>query len=188
MAPLSVHKAGGGATSGGADLEGDAMQGLANRLVGGDAAGANERRRRADLVAKHLHPGAQPIHHHLAHRLLKRGAKVGDVGVAQRRDFLRFKAQRGFQPRQREVRVRPPNHGTRQRKPFGVALRGLLLDQRSAGIAEAEELGGLVEGFADGVVERAAEAQIIADAAHAENSACGRRTPGTGSKGMASRR
>ncbi len=47
-------------------------------------------------------------------------------------------------------------------------MRRLLFDQWSARITEAKELGRFVEGFADGVVERAAKAEIVADAAHAE--------------------
>ncbi len=48
-------------------------------------------------------------------------------------------------------------------------MAGFLLDQRPARIAEAEELCGLVESLADGVIDRAAEAHIIADAAHGED-------------------
>src|SRR6185312_11455622 len=40
---------------------------------------------------------------------------------------------------------------------FRVAALGLLLDQRTTWVAEAEQPGGLVEGLAGGVVERLAE-------------------------------
>ena len=44
-------------------------------------------------------------------------------------------------------------HRPRQREALRIAAGGFPLDQRAAGIAEAEELRGLVEGLADGVVE-----------------------------------
>ena len=48
-------------------------------------------------------------------------------------------------------------------------MRRFPLDQRPAGITEAEEFRGLVESLADSVVDGAAELQVIADAAHAED-------------------
>ena len=47
-----------------------------------------------------------------------------------------------------------------------VAILGALLDLRAAGIGQAQQLGGLVERFADGVIERRAEPLVVADAAH----------------------
>ena len=73
------------------------MQDFADRLVSGDSAGANQRGRRADARNKHLKTDAQPVQHHVAHRLLKRCAKIGDVGVAERRNFFRFQPQRRLQ-------------------------------------------------------------------------------------------
>ena len=52
---------------------------------------------------------------------------------------------------------------------MGSPRSGLLLDLRSAGIAEPQQLRGLVEGLADGVVERGAEPHIVADAAHGDD-------------------
>ena len=60
-------------------------------------------------------------------------------------------------------------HRPRQREARGIAARRLLLDLRPARIAETEQLRGLVEGFADGVVERGAEPHVIADAAHGDD-------------------
>ena len=48
-------------------------------------------------------------------------------------------------------------------------MRRLFLDERSARIAKAEKLRCLVKGFADGVVDRAADADVVADAVHAED-------------------
>ena len=43
---------------------------------------------------------------------------------------------------------------------------GQARDRRSAGITEPQQLGGLVEGLAGGVVQRLAEDAVVADAAH----------------------
>ena len=119
--------------------------------------------------AEQAQAGAQPVEHHFHHRLLERGAQIGDVLVGERRDFFGFQPQRGLQAGQREIRLFTSVHGPRQRKARGVAARRFLLDLRSARIAEAEQLGGLVEGFADGVVLRGADPHIIADAAHGDD-------------------
>ena len=97
------------------------MQDLADRLVGGDAAGADQRIGRADTLAEHAQAGAQPIHHDIDHRLLERGAEVGDILVAQRRDFLRLEAQRRLEAGQRKIGVVASAHRPRQRKALGVA-------------------------------------------------------------------
>ena len=145
------------------------MQGFADRLIGRHPTGANQRGRRADALAEHPESRAQPVYDHVAHRLLERGAEIGDILIAQWRDFLGFEAQCGLEAGKREICVMAPGHRPRQRKPLGIAARRLLLHQRSAGKAEAEQLCGLVEGFADGVIDRPAEPQVIADAEHAED-------------------
>ena len=106
---------------------------------------------------------------HVDHRLLERGAQIGDVLIAQRRDLSGFEAQRRLQAGQGKIGILAAAHRPRQREALGIAARRFLLDQRAARIAEAEQLCGLVEGFADRVVDRTAEPQIIADAAHAED-------------------
>jgi hypothetical protein len=149
-----------------AGLERDAVEDFADRLVGGDAAGGDQRRRRPEAAAKDLHAGTQPVVDDLHHRLLERGAEIGHILVAERRNPLGFEPQRGLQSRQRKIRLRAAVHRPRQREARGLAALGLLLDLRPARIAEAEQLGGLVEGLADGVVDGGAEQRVFADAAH----------------------
>ncbi len=60
---------------------------------------------------------------------------------------------------------RPVSGRGKLKRAGSPALRGAL-HRRSARIGQAEHLGGLVEGFADGVVDGAAELLVIADAAH----------------------
>ena len=169
MAPLSVHSSSGGTTSDGADFEREALQHLADRLIGGDAAGGDQRGRRAVFGAEHAQAGAQPVEHDIDDRLLERGAQIGDVLVGQRRDLFGFQPQRGLQPGEREIGVLAAVHRARQREAGGVAARRFLLDLRAARIAEAEQLRGLVEGLADGVVHGGAEPHVVADAAHGDD-------------------
>ena len=60
-------------------------------------------------------------------------------------------------------------HRPRQRKARGLPRGRFLLDLRPARIAEAEQLRGLVEGLADGVVDGGAEPHVVADAAHRDD-------------------
>ena len=121
------------------------------------------------LRAEQAQARAQPVEHHVDHRLLERGAQIGDVLVGERRDFFRFQPQRGLQAGEREVGILASVHRPRQREARGVAARRFLLDLRPARIAEPEQLRGLVEGLADGVVLRGAEPHVIADAAHGDD-------------------
>ena len=77
---------------------------------------ATSARRRAELARNMLQAGAQPVEHHVDHRLLERGAQIGDVLIAQRRDLLGFEAQRGLQARQRKIGVVTAGHRPRQRE------------------------------------------------------------------------
>jgi hypothetical protein len=150
-------------------LEGNPLQYFPDRLVGGDAAGSHQRRGCVVAKTEHLQAGAQPVMHHLHHGLLERCAKICDILVAERGDSLGFEPQRGLEPGQREVRLRPALHRARQREPGGVAARRLFLDLRPARIAQPQKLPGLVERLADGVVQCGAEQAIVADPAHREN-------------------
>ena len=114
-------------------------------------------------------PGAQPVVDHLHHRLLERGAQIGHVLVAQRRDPLGLEPQRRLQPRQRKVRLGPALHRPRQRKPRRISPHRFLLHLRAARIAQPQQLRGLVEGLADRVVLGGAEQRVVADPLHRDD-------------------
>ena len=80
-----------------------------------------------------------------------------------------FVANRGLQSRQREIRVRPPEHRPRKGEPLGIAARRRALDLRSARIGQRQHLCDLVEGLAHGVVDGGAEPHIFADADHRDD-------------------
>ncbi len=72
-------------------------------------------------------------------------------------------AHRRLQPGEREIAALAPFERPRQREPAGIAIARRVLDRRPAGIAEPQQLGGLVEGFAGGIVAAGAELAIAAD-------------------------
>ena len=82
IAPLSVHSAGGGATSTVPSLVRDPVERAADRLVDRDAARDHQRGRSAELLAEQAQAGAQPVGHDIHHRLLERGAQIRDVLIA----------------------------------------------------------------------------------------------------------
>ena len=145
------------------------MQNFADRLVGGDPARRDQRARLAVGLAKHFQPGAQAVGDDLDHALLKRCAEVAHVGFAQRRDLVRFHAQRRLESGKGKIRVRPPEHRPRQGEARGVAGQRLALDLRPAGVGQAKELRDLVEGFADRVVDGGAKPHIVADPEHRDD-------------------
>ena len=74
----------------------------------------------------------------------------------QRRARHRLVPERGLEPGQREMRLGASEHRPRQ-LDRGPAARGVPLNLRPAGIAQAQQLGRLVEGLAERIVERRAE-------------------------------
>ena len=82
------------------------------------------------------------------------------------------RSDRGLEPGEREV-VAVAKPGARQRERGGVAVLRGTLDHGSAGKAEAEETRDLVERFAGGVVDRAAERTEATVAFHEHEIAVG---------------
>ena len=67
--------------------------------------------------------------------------------------------------------------GRGSRTAPGAPLLGQRRQRRAARIGQAEQLGGLVEGLAGGVVERVAEQAVLARRRRRRRAGCGRRTP-----------
>ena len=74
-----------------------------------------------------------------------------------------------FKPGEREVGLGAAEHRARQDEALGVAVLCLALDLRAARIAEPEQLRGLVERFADRIVDRGAEPHVLADIEHRDD-------------------
>ena len=77
--------------------------------------------------------------------------------------LLHRETQRRLQAGKGEVRAGRADQRTRQREAARIARPRRALDIRPAGIGEAEQFRGLVEGFAQRVVDGRAEPSIAAD-------------------------
>src|SRR5262249_27362377 len=152
-----------------ADLEGETVEYLSQRLVCGYTACGNERARRPKARTEKHQTGPQPIEHNIDNRLLKAGTEISDILVAERRDFFRFQAQRGLESGEREISVLAPVHRARKSEACCVAAESLPLDLRSARIAKTQKLCGLVKGLANRIILRCAKPDIVADAAHSHD-------------------
>src|SRR6185312_12948371 len=136
--------------------------GGAQRSVGGHAAAQRHR------LPAPLAQGAPQLRHQLVdHGFLERGGKVGAaLPDPVRSEFLAAVEDRRLQPAEGEVEARVALHRDRHLERFRVPLLGLLLDQRTARVAEAEQPGRLVERLPGGVVEGLAEDLVALVVAH----------------------
>lgn len=140
----------------------------ANGLVGGDTAGHHQRRRDA---VRHLEAGkgdADPVGHHIGGGGLEGGAEIGNVLRAERGGGFGLEADRRLETGEGEVGFLAADERPGQMEAVGMAAQGLPLDGGAPGIAELQQLGRLVEGFAEGVVDGGADAAIAADAVDAQ--------------------
>ena len=165
-----MHSSGGGATSSVPASKATRLQHLADRLVGGDAAGGDQRGRRAVFACGRC---ASP---RAAGRARRRRPPAGTRRTDRRRRwsdsgaiFSASSRSAVFRPDSEKSASGRPLHRPRQREALRIAVRGVASRPRAAGIAKAEQLRGLVEGLADRVVDRGAEPHIIADAAHRDD-------------------
>ena len=129
---------------------------LAQAFVGGDAAGDDDL---TDVVLIRRHQGF--IHQHVHHSSLETGGQIfhGEAAPLLLQGFSHpqdgsLDAAEGEIPGVFEHRPREVEGG----RAAGVAG---LLDRRSAGVGKAQEPGHFIEGFACGIVQRAAQALVL---------------------------
>ncbi len=141
------------------------LQHRPQRRVGGDAAGDHQQ---AGCVpgGELLHGVAGAIGQDLGDGALEAGGDVDGVRMRQRpvREAGDQVGDGGLEAGEAEVAARPPEQRPGQREALRVAAGGQFLQRRAAGPAETQQLRGLVERLADGVVDGAAEAPVGADA------------------------
>ena len=135
--------------------------------VGGDSAGGEEGRVGVVLPAK-AREGASGAAREAPHDALLKGE--GERGGVDRSGggVVYFAGEGGFESRKGEIKVRAvtvavaaPREGIGQEREgvpallriFGLEGRGVFFQGGSAGPSESEEAGGLVQGFAGGVVQ-----------------------------------
>ena len=100
-------------------------------------------------------------------RALESGAQVGDrLPLVRRGDLREHAAHGGLQSAEAEIVIAGIEHAARKGEARRIARTRVPLDLWPARIAEGEHLRYLVEGFAGGVVHRAAEDAIIVHPVH----------------------
>ncbi|MCY1443021.1 hypothetical protein D9M71_594160 [compost metagenome] len=72
----------------------------------------------------------------------------------------------GLEPAETEIQAGAVGHRPRESEAAGRAALCQAGDLRASGVTEADQLGGLVEGFAGGIVHRFAKQRVAADAIH----------------------
>src|SRR5262249_41636918 len=141
------------------------VEALPDRLICSNAAGRNQCSRCSKAGTEQYQARPQPVEDDVDDRLLEACAKISDILIAERSDFFRFKAQRGLQSRERKIGILATMHWAGQAKTRRIATGSFFFDLRSAWETKAKQLGGLVEGLANGVILRRAKPNVVADAA-----------------------
>ena len=147
-----------GGEEGRSGLLGDGGEGGADLGIGGDASGDGE----GSGFGEGCQGAAGFFGEGVGDGLLEGGAEVGDVGSGEAGlggdEGVAGAADGGLQAGEGEVAAFAVEEGAGEGEAVGVARARLALDGGAAGLGEAEELRDLVEGFAGGVVDGAAEA------------------------------
>ena len=105
---------------------------------------------------------------HVGHRRLEGGGQIGGIGrlkwrVAVTPQGRRLVAHRGLETGKGKVAAGAPQHRPGQIEAPRIAAGRRGLEGRATGIAEAQQLRGLVEGLAHRVVQGGAQAPVAAD-------------------------
>jgi hypothetical protein len=135
-----------------------APQALAQRDIGADAAGDDKA-----IAASGFERGHRLARQHVDDRRLRRGGKVRARLLAGRVEARCVRAHGGLQSGEGEVERVPLQQRPGQRIGVRVAELGEPRQRRPTGIAEAEQLGRLVERLAGGIVDGVAEERVAAD-------------------------
>src|SRR5215217_3421685 len=150
----------------GAEVFAGRFEGFGNALIGGDATGddeANRLARKECCKALQGLPGAET--NDLGDSFLKTGSDISHILVGERGQRLGLKTHGGFEAREGKIEPLFAHKRFWELEPLGISLLGDALDGRAARMAKGQELGDLVEGFAERVVDGAAPALVVADAA-----------------------
>ena len=110
----------------------------------------------------------RPVDQNIRDGGLERGGGVRNVRIGKRR--TRQGPDRaddcGLEAGEGKIAIVATAHRPGKGEPGGVSAPGSPFHRRSAGIGQAKQFGGLVESFADGVVQRTAIARILPRAVH----------------------
>ena len=145
-----------------AQAAGTGIQCQAQAQVGADATGHHQALRAALLECRQG-LGRQ----HVDDGLLGGRRHVGPRGLVDgRRQLAHLGHDRRLQAGEREVEIAAVQQGPGQRIGFRVAVVGQPGQGRPAGVAQAQQLGTLVEGLAGRVVDGLAQQRVLAHVGH----------------------
>ena len=161
MAALSVQYFAGGTRMSKSSTLRQYRQRRADRGIGGNAARDNQRgtRRPRKVLAETLQRVRRTVFQNIDRGGLERGAGIIDIHGGLRFELAHGRLQTG----KGEVHAGASQQGPRQRIGLGIAARGVNFHIRAAGIGQAQNLRGLVEGLAHRVVHGGAVKPIILD-------------------------
>ena len=128
--------------------------------VCGDAARRHKPFRQAFRIVE-PEGGAEPVSKGFSRGSLEGGAEVRDILAAERRMGQRRLSYGCLQPGKREIGTLTAHERPWQGEPAWIAVRRRALNSRAAGKSEAQHLGDLIEGFAQRIVDCAAELLIV---------------------------
>jgi hydroxymethylbilane synthase len=137
-----------------------------NGLIGGDAAGNDERRFFGRiLLTEFVQRLAATLGKNFCHRVLE---GISEIGCFRLVCFFRVQAHSGLETGERKIMLLAMHHRARQREFFDrvcrvFAGRRKFFEIGAAGIGQANELRRFIETFAGGIVQRRAPALVSAD-------------------------
>ncbi len=134
----------------------------AQRAVGADATGHHQTLK-AGLIQRAL----ALDHQRIDHRIFERAGNIGPglLAVIIIADSV---GREGFQPGEAEIQPWPVGHRAREDKAPFRSLRRHSGQHWAARVIQPQQLGGFVERFTGGVVDRLAQQFILANARHAD--------------------
>ena len=131
-------------------------------MIGGDASCRDEGGPLRVVAAKPVDGICRSIDQRIANGELDRCGEIGRVPSIEAADRDQ-PAHRRLQSREREVAPRPTLEWPGQDKAVRIALASGVFDRRAAGIAEPDQLCGLIESLSGRVVKRGAKASVKPD-------------------------
>ena len=129
---------------------------MAQLPVGRNAAGSDQALSVWVMVAEPSDSVCRSVGQRIADGAFDRRCEVSHIAGVERTSFAGKQPHGRLQSGKREIAALPAFERARQREAVGVAHACSPLDRRSAGIAEADQLGRLVKRLSGGVVERCA--------------------------------
>src|SRR5690606_35176343 len=139
------------------------VQSGAQTLIGRDTTRHHEHIGRGAL-ARNAERCPRAIHDGLDDGLLERRAEIGYGLIIERGNGLRSNAHGCLETSKGKMRLGPAQHRARQGEAVSTTAKRGLLHGWSTGLRETEQLGRLVDGLAERIIDRGAETHVLTHA------------------------